>query len=198
MVLGLLVWPQALGAERLLFLAQAVALRGALLLALGMAALGCAVLMLSTRRWRPVLIAIAVALVLAAVLDAAVIGARGVDTADIGPAAPGEIRIVSWNTEHAAPGAEAIADFVLEQGADIVVLPETERPATAAIASRIEATGRPVYSDTIELDFPGSTPTSLLVIGDLVAAGYRHASATGSTPGQPSGLWKPTDPAAPI
>jgi len=197
-VLGVLVWPQVIGAERIFVLAQAVALRGVLFIALVLAALVCGVLSLRARKRRPALITIALALVLAAVLDASVIGARGVDAAGIGSATRGEVRILSWNTEHAAPGSKAIADLVIAQGASIVVLPETDSGATTEIASRIKATGLPVYADTIEQDFPGSTPTSLLVVGDLVTAGYRHASAAGSTPGQPSGLWESTDPTAPI
>jgi endonuclease/exonuclease/phosphatase (EEP) superfamily protein YafD len=199
-IIGALVWPQGIGGERTLVLAQAVALRGVLLVGLALAAVVCGFTALRMRRSRrrTALAAMTAALVLASVLDIAVISSRGVDTAELGPVTGDEIRILSWNTEHAAPGVEAIADYVVEQSADIVVLPETDSAATEEIASRIEATGRPVYFDTIEQDFPGSTPTSLLVTGDLSAVGYRRSSRAGSTPGQPSGLWEPTDATAPV
>lgn len=197
-VLGVIVWPQAIGAERLLVFAQLVALRGPLLIGLAAAAIVLVLIVVRSRRRRAVLIPVAAALALAAVLNAGVIAARGADVVTSTSAVANTVRILSWNTEHAAPGADAIAELIAEVDAEIVVLPETDEGAAADIVAALESEGRAVRHDTIDQDFPGSTPTSVLFIGDLATGDYRRSETSGSTPGQPSGVWEPTDPAAPI
>lgn len=199
-VLGIAVWPQAVGAERLTLFAYSTALRAPVLVVLVIAAVSLGVLVLMRRRGRRFLVPIAVACALAAVANGAVLVDRGFSSAtSASPVDRSAIRVLSWNTEHAAPGSAAIADLIVEVGADLAVLPETDGAAVSEVAAALEVQGLQVTHDTVDHDgYPGSTPTSIVFIGELAEDGYEHDATLGSTPGQPSGVWRAADDASPV
>jgi hypothetical protein len=139
-----------------------------------------------------VLLPIAAALVIATCADGAVLLSRGSAPARVTTAGIGSVRVLSWNTEHAAAGTSVIADAVVEAEAEagIVMLPETDAAATAGIAAELKSRGHRVAHDTVDqVGFPGSVPTSVMFLDAYADAGYERVVEAGSSPGQPSGLW---------
>ncbi|MFD1713647.1 endonuclease/exonuclease/phosphatase family protein [Amnibacterium flavum] len=198
LVVGAIVWPQSVGLERFPLPVYLVSSRGLLLLALVLAAITTSVLASRSRARRSILVPIAVVLVLGAVFNGIVIAARGMGEPLAAVPADGGVRVLSWNTEHAAPGAEAIASLIREVEADVVMLPETDAEAAEAIAAELTASGLSAQHETVDHEgFPGSVPTSVVFVGELSSAGYQRAGAAGSTPGQPSAVWEPTNRDAP-
>lgn len=202
-LLAVVVWPQGVGAARSAPFVWAAALRVPLLFVLGAAAVILAIVAWRRSRSRVVLVPVAAALVLAAFADGAVLVSRGFESPASGATgtdtAADVVRVLSWNTEHGAPGPLAIAAVITDARADIVMLPETDAAATGQIAAELIARGHRVEYDTIDhADFPGSVPTSVMFLDAYADAGYVHLSDAGSTPGQPSGLWGADGESTPV
>lgn len=183
-VLVLLVWPQALGLQRMPLVAQAVAFRSVLALGLGLAAVGVAVVAVRRRRWG-VAAALAIVLTLASVGNGAIVLIRGSG----GSLPPGELTVMVWNTQGGATSPAEVADVVLRVRADIVSLPEMDEDAAAEVA-RLVGEGRlEMTAATTRGDDDSWIPTSLLVAAALGT--YVLDRSAGSTPGLPSGVWRP-------
>lgn len=200
----LLVWPQALGAQRVLGMAQVIAFRAPVALALAALALvGGAVAVVLRRRapgLRRALIAVTLVAALAAAGNLAVLLARG--TAESGTAGlrDGDLTVLVWNTQGGATSPGDVAALVLATGADVVSLPEMDDEAAAEVARRVTAGGIPMTAATTravaETSTPSWIPTSLLVADSLGA--YRLDATAGTTRGLPSGVWRPVDGTGPI
>ncbi|MDR6866085.1 endonuclease/exonuclease/phosphatase (EEP) superfamily protein YafD [Microbacterium resistens] len=186
----LLVWPQAFGAQTMPGIAQAVAFRAGLAIALFVVAVLWAAIALIGRR-RHVLSGIAAGL--AVMLGAASIGngatlfIRGA----AGSTPEGELVVAAWNTLGGAASPESIARLVLESGADVVSLPETDAAATAEVVRLLSLEGREMAPGTVG----SSIPTSVLISERL--GEYRLDRDAGSTPGLPSAVWRPVDGTGP-
>jgi len=199
----LLVWPQAFGAQRLLGVAQLIALRA--LLALGLAAvaavIGAVVLLLRRRavRLRRVLVALTAVVALAAGGNAAVLLTRGAAAGGMSGLSHGDLTVLVWNTQGGASSPAEVAELALSIRADVVSLPEMDDEAAAEVARRVAAGGIRMAADTTtavaETSTPSWIPTSLLVADRLGA--YRHDASAGTTRGLPSGVWRPVDGSGP-
>ena len=183
----LLTWPQAVGAQQLMLVSQAISFRGPLAIAGVVLAVvfGTAA---ALRRRAGVAAGLAVILVALAAGNAGVLLARGSGA----PAADGEVTVLAWNTLGGAVAPEDIADLVLATGADIVSLPETDERAVAAVARLVRTGGREMSAATAY----GATgdsryPTSVLVSEEL--GEYRIDPSAGSTPDLPSAVLRPVD-----
>ncbi|MFB7250824.1 endonuclease/exonuclease/phosphatase family protein [Microbacterium sp. NPDC056234] len=188
-VLLLLAWPQALGAQRAPVIAQLIAFRAPLALGLAVLAITAAVIARLRRRWA---VAAAVALVLAstAVLNGAVLMHRGGDAS--GKLPEGDLTVLVWNTQGGAAPPADVADLVVEVGADIVSLPETDAEATAEIVRLLAARAVRMTPGTVHSNNEYSwIPTSVLIAEEL--GEYSPDPDAGSTPGLPSGVWRPVD-----
>lgn len=182
-----LVWPQAFGAQTALVIAQLIAFRAALAIALGVVALVFAAIALWKRTWG-IAAGIAVVLALASVANGGILVSRG----SSGVLPDGDLTVVAWNTQGGAASPASIARLVLDTDADIVSLPETDRPAVAEAARLLADAGHPMAFDTAYGETGDSwIPTSVLIAEDL--GEYRVDAAAGSTPGMPSGVWRPVD-----
>jgi endonuclease/exonuclease/phosphatase (EEP) superfamily protein YafD len=179
---ALLLWPQTLGLQNQWVFAHVVALRG--LAALG--GLGAAVLVLLlafARPLRAVAFALAAVFALFAVGNAAVLAARGFGSSDAaGDAASGSVTVLSWNTLGEVPDASTIADLALQEGADVVVLPETTGPLGEDVAVAMREGGSPMWVHTAAYDdIAKARSTTLLISPDL--GDYEVTSAL--VPGPP-------------
>ncbi|TXK19614.1 endonuclease/exonuclease/phosphatase family protein [Homoserinibacter sp. GY 40078] len=188
-------WPQLFGVERVIGVAQVVSIRGmlALVAVLSAALLGIfAVLSAAARRFFATL---ATMLVVFALVSTAVLGVRGFGT----PSAEsddGDLVVLSWNTLGDAPGSDAIAALALDEGADIVSLPETSEDAAAAVAARMAASGREMQVLGVQFDaISKARSTRLLISADL--GGYRLDDSVGSTTTLPSVVAVPVDGSGP-
>ncbi|TPW75854.1 endonuclease/exonuclease/phosphatase family protein [Schumannella soli] len=189
-------WPQLLGLQWQLGVAQVVSLRA---LAGGLSAVLAVVLLLialASRRARRLTASLAVALLLFTGLSAAVLATRGWGSEHF--AAKGEqgVTVLSWNTLGDAPGAERIARLALDDGADIVVLPETSVELAQQIADRMGAEGRTMAVHNITFDKIAKARTTSLLISSTLGR-YQPDTSAGSTRVIPSGVWRPVDGSGP-
>lgn len=188
----ILVWPQAFGAQRTAVVAQLVAFRAPLAVALGVLAIVCAVV--AVLRWRWAIAAgIAVVLGIAALGNGAVLLARAGGGATV---FKGGVTVAAWNTQGGAASPSSIAELVLATDADIVALPETDESASAEVVRLLGSEGRMMIAATTRgQDGDSPIPTSVLIDVDL--GEYRLDLSAGSTPGLPSGVWRPVDGSGP-
>ncbi|MDU0366861.1 endonuclease/exonuclease/phosphatase family protein [Microbacterium sp. KSW4-17] len=185
------IWPQGIGIHRLPLVANAISLRAPLAIGLAVAALACAAIAVRRRRWG-VSAALALSLVAAAVGNGVALAVRGP-----GAAVPdGELTVMAWNTYGGSVSPEWIARAVRETGADVVSLPETDAFAAAEVVGILQASGVSMRHDTVWAAEGGETiPTSILISDTLGV--YTRDVPAGSTPGLPSGLWRPVDGGGP-
>lgn len=185
----LLAWPQAFGAQRAPLIAQLISFRAPLALGLALLAIAAAGVALLRQRWA---IAAAMALVLGvtAAVNGAVLMHRGADAS--GELPDGDLTVLVWNTQGGATPPADVADLVLQVGADIVSLPETDARASVEIVRLLAARGVRVTPGTVHSNNAYSwIPTSVLIADEL--GEYRADADAGSTPGLPSGVWRPVD-----
>lgn len=199
-----LTWPQALGAQRLPGIAQLIAFRAPLALALLFAGIvAAAVFLLFRRRARllaSIAAGIAVAAVAASVGNAGILLARGSSETGTAGLPDGDLTVLVWNAQGGATSPAAVAELVLEVQADVVSLPEMDEDAAAEVSRLVAIDGMHVTPATTRA-VAGSLeeswiPTSLLVADEL--GSYELDQAAGSTPGLPSGVWRPVDGDGPV
>lgn len=183
----LLAWPQAFGAQTLPVLSHVLSFRAALAIALGATAVVAAAVALLARR-RSVAAGVAIVLAASSVANAAVLLSRSAPA----EVPEGDLTVVAWNTQGGAASPESIARLVLETGADIVSLPETDEVAASEAVRLLALQGMQMASHTTRGEDGDSwLPTSLLIAAPL--GEYRVDTSAGSTPGLPSALWRPID-----
>ncbi|WP_174235671.1 MULTISPECIES: endonuclease/exonuclease/phosphatase family protein [Cryobacterium] len=188
--LAVLGWPQLFRLQNTWVAAHAVSLRG-LEAAVAVGAVVLALVLLLFTRARPLrrlLGALIVLLLLFGAGNAGLLIVRGLGTRVPATAATATatettdaVTVLSWNTLGDAPGAAAIAALALEQGADVVTLPETTEATGEAVAEAMKAGGRPMWVHTLAFDqISKARSTTLLISPDL--GDYRVANAAGSGP----------------
>lgn len=200
----LLTWPQAFGAQRLPGIAQLIAFRAPLALALLFAAIvAAAVFLLFRRRARllaSIAVGIAVATLAASVGNAGVLVSRGSSATGAAGLPDGDLTVLVWNAQGGATSPAAVAALVLEVKSDVVSLPEMDEGAAAEVVRLVALEGMHLTPATTRA-VAGSLeeswiPTSLLVADEL--GSYELDVAAGSTPGLPSGVWRPADGDGPV
>lgn len=200
----LLTWPQALGAQRLSGIAPLIAFRAPLALALLCVAIVAAAMFLLFRRRARLLACItagiAVATLAAAVGNAGVLAARGGSATGTAELPDGDLTVLVWNAQGGATSPADVAALVVEVQADVVSLPEMDEDAAAEVSRLIALEGMhltPASTRTVAGSLEESwIPTSLLVADGL--GSYKLDDAAGSTPGLPSGVWRPADGDGPV
>ncbi len=183
----LLSWPQALGAQRVLGIAQLISFRTPLAIGLAVFALLAGATALLRRRHRPV-VAWGLALILAAgaITNGAVLLTRGLGSEAL---PEGDLVVMAWNTQGGATSPADIAKVALEVGADVVSLPETDERAATEVARLLALSGVKMTPETVRSGNGNDRmPTSVLIADRL--GEYELDDATGSTPGLPSGVWQ--------
>lgn len=184
---GVVLWPQGVGIHRLPFVANVISLRGILALGLVVLAVIAGATAVRRRRWG-VSAALAVALAAGSLGHVGVLIARGWSSSTSG----GDLTVVSWNAYGGGASPDAIARLVRETHADVVSLPETDAFAAAEIVGILRRAGIEMRHDTVAAAPGGETiPTSILISNRLGT--YRRDASIPSTPGLPSGVWRPVD-----
>jgi len=200
----LLTWPQAFGAQLLPGVAQLISFRVPLALALLCVALVATAAFLLFRRRAQVLAGIAagiaVVTIAASVGNAGVLLARGSSETDVTALPEGDRTVLVWNTQGGATSPADVAALVVEVQADVVSLPEMDEDAAAEVVRLVALDGIQMTPSTTRT-VAGSPeeswiPTSLLVADAL--GSYEVDQAAGSTPGLPSGVWRPVDGEGPV
>lgn len=187
----LAIWPQLIGAQRWQVIALLIPFRGILALAFAVLAVGAALVAVLRRRWG-VAAGLAIVLGAASVGNGVVLLGRGSG----GSVAEGQLVVAAWNPYGGGASAESIARLVRETGADVVSLPETDAVAAAEVVDILARDGIRMTAATLEAE-PGDdpVPTSLLVATAL--GSYALDESAGSTPGAPSGVFRPVQGGGP-
>ncbi|MBN9606448.1 MAG: endonuclease/exonuclease/phosphatase family protein [Actinomycetales bacterium] len=184
-VLAIATWPQLLGLERTVVIAQVTALRG-LIVAIGAALVILAVVIaLASPRRRGAMAAFALVLAILVGVNVAVLAVRGTGGPAVPAAGSGEITVLSWNTYGGAPGADGIARLALDRGADVIALPETTEEDADAVAAILASAGRPMQVFTVALDHISPARSTSLLVSESLGA-YRLDETAGTTPRIPS------------
>lgn len=161
-----LLWPQAFGLQNQWIAAHVVALRGTAAACAVIAALGLALLAIP-RATRTFGIAMAVVLASYAVGNVAVLAARGLGGSDVA-GDEASVTVLSWNTLGEVPDAATIAGLALDEGADVVVLPETTEPLGEEVAVAMRDGGSPMWVHTVAFDeVAKARSTTILISPDL-------------------------------
>ena len=200
---AIVVWPQFFRLEQTYPFAQLVSARG-LVLAGFLAVAVVALLLLLVRPLR----GFAASVMIVALLGAGATGLIGV-TRGFGASALPEptensIRVLTWNTAGEAVPAEVIAQRILDQGADVVALPETTEAVGERIAVMLREQGHPMWVHHVQFrpdvpDGPQSWQTTVLVAPDLGEYSVIESSKDGSsnTGSVPSVVLMPIDGTGP-
>lgn len=200
---AVVVWPQFFRLEQTFPFAQLVSVRG---LVLG-GFLVLAVLALLLLLARP-LRGFAASVLVVALLGAGATGAiglgRGFGAAGLPEATDSSVRVLTWNTAGEAVPAEQIATEILEQGADIVALPETTEASGERIALMLREQGHPMWVHHVQFrpdvpDGPESWQTTVLVAPELGEYSVIESSkdGTSNTGSVPSAVLMPVDGSGP-
>ena len=189
-------WPQILGLQRSTLFAQAVALRGWLVVAAGLLALAALAVAWIAPTGKASWSALALALLAIGGLNVAVLASRGLGSEAVGAPRPDTITVFAWNTLGGAPGADAIARFALDEGVDVLALPETTRPTVEEIAGLMASAGSPMQVFVAVGDSSSFTQSTALLVSDALGE-YRVDTTVGSTPQVPSLVARPVSGGGP-
>ena len=200
--LFVLLWPQQLDLQRTWPVAQLVSFRGAAAAVAGALAVVLFVVGIAARPLRSIAASLGVLLLVFGAVSIGVAAARGLGRDDFVEALPTDLTVVVWNTEGGAPGAEAIAALAVEEGAEIVSLPETSAETAPAVADALAVAGLPMTVKTVEYPAQGgSAPTSLLIaaaLGEYAVALAEDGTAVETTPLMPSVVATPVSGVGPV
>ncbi|MDQ2660598.1 MAG: endonuclease/exonuclease/phosphatase family protein [Actinomycetota bacterium] len=196
---AVLVWPQGFGLQNQWVAAHVVALRGvaALCGVIAVIAFGLLAIPRASRRFG---VAMAVVLALFVAGNVAVLAARGASGSDAaGDAA--SVTVLSWNTLGEVPDAATIAGLALEEGADIVALPETTVPLGEEVAIAMREGGSPMWVHTVAFDEVAKARSTTILIspelGDYEVVSAFVPGPPGNTNTLPSIVAEPVDGAGP-
>lgn len=195
-VLTVLAWPQLFGLALAPVAAQVVSLRGlglasALILALAFTLL--ALLSATARRFAA---SLAVVLLAFAAVNGAVLATRGFGDLAFESPTESSVTVLSWNTLGDAPGARVIAELAIENGADVVALPETtEATGTEAAALMAEA-GMPMQVLTVAYDEVAKARSTTLLVS--VALGEYGVTKDAVMTLMPTVVAEPVDGNGPV
>lgn len=185
----LLVWPQALGLQRMLPFAQVVSFRAIGLIAAGVALLVAVVFVFGSRQTRALFGATAAVLTVMLAAGGFVYVQRGLNPQPLH--GEGTVRVLSWNTLGNEPGSPTIANLAVELNANVVTLPETTHDMGVEIANLMKAKGHPMWVLS-NVHRPGyrATETTLLVSPEL--GEYERVDSSGDTSELASVVARPT------
>lgn len=185
------VWPQFFHLEQTWPFAQIVAARG-LVLGVFLVVAVLALLLLLARPLRGFAASVLIVALLGAGATGVVGMTRGFGTGTLPAATDTSIRVLTWNTAGDAVSAEEIAQQILDQGADIVALPETTEAVGEQIAVMLREQGHPMWVHHVQfkpdvVDGPKSWHTTVLVSPELgeysvIESSEDGSSNTGSVP----------------
>lgn len=189
-------WPQLFGLQQTIGPAQLVSLRGfaaAVALVGVVAATIGALLAYGARRF---LASLALMLLVFVAVTAAVLSTRGFGNLAFTTENSSDVTVLSWNTLGDAPGAETVARLALDEGADVITLPETTNEFGKDVAIIMQGEGRPMWVYTLAYDeISKARSTTLLVSTDL---GSYEFDATATTTSQlPTIVATPRDGSGP-
>lgn len=188
---AIVVWPQFFHLEQTYPFAQLVSVRG-LVLGGFLIIVVLALLLLFARPLRGFAASVLIVALLGASATALIGASRGFGATALPEKTDSSVRVLTWNTAGEAVSADVIAQRILDQGADVVALPETTEEVGERIAIMLREQGHPMWVHHVQFrpdvqDGPQSWQTTVLVAPDLgeysvIESAKDGTSNTGSVP----------------
>ena len=185
-----IAWPALFGLSEAPVVAQLVSVRA---LSAALAILGALTLALIAMLWpaaRRFLASLALLALVFAAINVAVLSTRGFGNESFPTRAPAELSVLTWNTLGDAPGVDRIADLVLDEQADIIVLPETSQETGVDIALRLRDEGRPMWVYSVAFDYIAKARSTTVLVSVDVGE-YIVDETVGNTTVLPSMVLRP-------
>ncbi len=195
LVLLISAWPQLFGLQNVVVVAQVVSLRAlAAVVAAGLL-LVLAVATLSSRRFRRLGASLCVLLLVFVGVSGAVLATRGFGGSQSEDAAP--LTVLAWNTLGDAPGAAIIAQLAIDEGADVVSLPETSEETANGVAATMAQAGMPMSVLSVAFNKIATAKSTSLLVSEALGA-YSIDDSRGTTSVVPSVVAAPDDGTGPL
>lgn len=192
----LLAWPQLFGLTWTTPMAQVVSLRGLGVVVGVIAAMAFTLLALLARGARSFAALVAVLLLAFSALNLAVLSTRGFGNLGFETTGTNDLSVLTWNTLGDAPGAQTVATLAIDNGADIVALPETTYETGIEVAALMANAGLGMHVYTVAYDqISKARSTTLLISMDLGSYDVDEAAVTTSV--LPTVVATPTDGSGP-
>jgi endonuclease/exonuclease/phosphatase (EEP) superfamily protein YafD len=185
-------WPQLLGLERTMGVAQLASFRAAALVAAAAVVVVLLLVALVSRRIRRFAASLALVAVAFGALEGIVIVDRGLGNPSLPTAASGDVTVLEWNTLGNSPGASAVASLAVEHRADVVVMPETTSDFGEAVASTAARAGLDYAVLSTHFDLISRARSTTMLVAKRLGT-YSIDSSAGSTGQLPSIVARPTD-----
>jgi endonuclease/exonuclease/phosphatase (EEP) superfamily protein YafD len=196
-VLLLAVWPQLIGIQRETGVVQLTTMRGLLTAVAILAVVLFAVIALGSRTLRAFAGALALLLLAFTGIQLAVLSTRGAGDEAFATKEAGDLTVLTWNTLGEEVTAEVVAQLIVEQDADIVVLPETTLAYGDVVAAIALGSGYDFQVlDLAYDDISKARSTVVLISTDL--GDYGRDDSRGGTETLPSVLAVPRDGTGPV
>ena len=200
---AVVVWPQFFRLEQTYPFAQLVSVRGIVLGGFLVIAV-LALLLLFARPLRGFAASVLIVALLGATATGLIGATRGIGATALPEKTDSSIRVLTWNTAGEAVSADVIAQRILDQGADVVALPETTEEVGERIAIMLREQGHPMWVHHVQFqpdvqDGPQSWQTTVLVAPELGEYSVIESSKDGSsnTGSVPSAVLMPIDGSGP-
>ncbi|MFV0319384.1 MAG: endonuclease/exonuclease/phosphatase family protein [Microbacterium sp.] len=191
---AVVTWPQFFRLERTSPLAQAVTLRGVIVVVLA-AVLVVALLLALARAIRGFAASIALVALIAGAANVAVMMTRGTGAETLPERTASSLRVLTWNTAGEATSPDEVARTAVAVGADIVALPETTEANGTAVAVAMRELGQPMWVHNANYDGWDARSTTILIAPKLGDYSVIRSSKDGSsnTSTVPSAVAMPVD-----
>ena len=189
-------WPQLFGLERTTVIVQLVSIRG-LLVAIGLVvviALTLAALLAAPARRFAATLAVAVLVFCA--INVAVLSTRGFGNAGFESATENDVTVLAWNTLGDIPSPDAIAQLVVDTGAEVVALSETTEAHGLAVVELLAAQGLPMTMIAEAYDDISKARSTVLLISESL--GEYVQGPTQTTTVLPTVIAAPADRTGPV
>lgn len=195
-VLLLAAWPQLLGIQREAGVVQATTMRGMLAAVALLCAVLVALIALAGRGARRFAGAVALLLLLFAGIQFAVLSTRGASDLPFPAKAPGDLTVLAWNTLGDTPPVQTMADLIVAEDADIVVLPETSADYAGQVQEAVRLAGPRLQLIGLEYDQISKARSTIVLVSEDLGA-YARDDSRGGTDTLPSVLAVPVDGTGP-
>lgn len=161
-------WPQLFGLQLATGLAQAVSLRGAGIAIAASALVLLVLVALASKRARRFVTSLALVTLAFCLVSLAVLTSRGFGDTSFETKGESDVTVLAWNTLGDLPGAATIAQLALDEGAQIVSLPETTEETGIEVAELMREGGSRMWVLTWPYDTVSKArSTTLLISPDL-------------------------------
>jgi len=193
----LTAWPQLLGMQRWAGVVQVTTMRGLLAAVALLAVVLFTLIALVWAEVRRFAGGVALLLLAFAGIQFAVLSTRGAGDLAFQSKAPGDLTVLSWNTLGDAPSVDTLAGLVVEEDADIVVLPETSAEYATRIRDAVAADGLSFQVIPLAYDEISKARSTVVLISTGLGA-YTRDDSRGGTETLPSVVAVPANGRGPV